>query len=192
MCGGQSNCPGGYFCGKTNENPNNGATNFDNFMYSLLVVFQSVTLEGWSETQRMLQLTYSYYIFIYFLPLVFIGAFFLLNLTLAVINAKFNEAHKAQQQKEQEEQQRFMNAIDRDDGGVFKDDGANLCELRDDLSIYQYITAQKYAKLMIKFLNARRRERAEREQALAEAQGRKISLNVNYTMSASEKRKQDK
>ena len=54
MCGGYSGCPGGYFCGKTNENPNNGATNFDNFMYSLLVVFQSVTLEGWSETQRML------------------------------------------------------------------------------------------------------------------------------------------
>lgn len=31
------------------------------------------------------------WIFIYFYPIVFIGAFFLLNLTLAVIKAKFTE-----------------------------------------------------------------------------------------------------
>jgi len=29
----------------------------------------------------------------YFIPIVFIGAFFLLNLTLAVIKAKFTEEH---------------------------------------------------------------------------------------------------
>lgn len=40
-----------------------------------------------------MQNAYTYLIFMYFLPLVFIGAFFLLNLTLAVINSKFTEAH---------------------------------------------------------------------------------------------------
>lgn len=45
-------CPGGYFCGKTNANPNYGVTNFDNVMYSVLCVFQSVTLEGWSDIQK--------------------------------------------------------------------------------------------------------------------------------------------
>jgi len=48
ICGATA-CPGGYFCGKSNDNPNFGVTNFDNLWYSLLVVFQSVTLEGWSE-----------------------------------------------------------------------------------------------------------------------------------------------
>ena len=48
LCGAQI-CPGGYFCGKSNENPNFGVTNFDNLFYSLLCVFQCVTLEGWSE-----------------------------------------------------------------------------------------------------------------------------------------------
>jgi hypothetical protein len=38
LCGGTSSCPGGYFCGKTNENPNSGVTNFDNVMYSFLIV----------------------------------------------------------------------------------------------------------------------------------------------------------
>ena len=39
--------------------------------------------------------------FCYFLPLVFIGAFFLLNLTLAVINSEFTKAHKAHEVSEQ-------------------------------------------------------------------------------------------
>ena len=42
-------CPGGYFCGKSNMNPNYGTTNFDNVFYSILVVFQCVTMEGWSD-----------------------------------------------------------------------------------------------------------------------------------------------
>ena len=36
-------------------------------------------------------MTYTYYSFFFFVPMVFIGAFFLLNLTLAVIKNKFTE-----------------------------------------------------------------------------------------------------
>jgi len=95
-------CPGGYYCGKSNKNPNWGTTNFDNLYYSLLAVFQCVTMEGWSDIQYMMQKAYSYYMFMFFVPLVFIGAFFLLNLTLAVINSKFTEAHKEQQMADKE------------------------------------------------------------------------------------------
>ena len=38
------------------------------------------------------------WIFIYFYPIIFIGAFFLLNLTLAVIKAKFTEEMSAKQE----------------------------------------------------------------------------------------------
>lgn len=38
-------------------------------------------------------------VFLIFIPLVFIGAYFLLNLTLAVINFKFNEAHNYYMEK---------------------------------------------------------------------------------------------
>lgn len=87
-------CPGGYFCGKGSENPNYGVTNFDNLFYSFLAVFQCVTLEGWSDVQRQMQQAFATWIWFFFVPLVLIGAFFLLNLTLAVINSKFTEAHK--------------------------------------------------------------------------------------------------
>ena len=42
----------------------------------------------------MYQKTYTRFVFFFFVPLVFIGAFFLLNLTLAVINSSFNENNK--------------------------------------------------------------------------------------------------
>ena len=93
LCGSRK-CGEGYFCGKRIGNPNHGVTNFDNILYALLAVFQSVTLEGWSVMMVMLQKTFSDLAVLFFFPLVFIGAFFLLNLTLAVINSKFNEAHK--------------------------------------------------------------------------------------------------
>jgi hypothetical protein len=49
FCSSTADCPGGYFCGKGNDNPNKNTTNFDNVMFSFLAVFQSVTLEGWSD-----------------------------------------------------------------------------------------------------------------------------------------------
>jgi len=39
LCGGMQECPADYFCGRQNENPNFGVTNFDIIFYSLLTVF---------------------------------------------------------------------------------------------------------------------------------------------------------
>ena len=46
---GFKDCPPGYFCGKRNYNPNYGMTNFDTIFYSLMAIFTSVTLEGWTS-----------------------------------------------------------------------------------------------------------------------------------------------
>jgi hypothetical protein len=46
-----------------------------------------------------LEETYNFLAIPYSISLAFIGAFFLLNLTLAVINSKFNEAHKKQEEE---------------------------------------------------------------------------------------------
>ena len=57
----------------------------------MLQVFQVVTMEGWTALMVPLLQSVGSWIFIYFYPIIFIGAFFLLNLTLAVIKAKFTE-----------------------------------------------------------------------------------------------------
>ncbi len=53
-----------------------------------------MTLEGWSVIMIMVQKSYTFLAFFFFIPLVFIGAFFLLNLTLAVIKSKFSKEHE--------------------------------------------------------------------------------------------------
>jgi len=44
-----------------------------------------------------IQMTFTDLSFLYFVPLVFIGAFFLLNLTLAVIKSKFSDVHNTKE-----------------------------------------------------------------------------------------------
>lgn len=59
LCGGAQSCPTTYdtffnndttlyYCGKGMENPFYDNLSFDNMLYGLLIVFISVTMEGWS------------------------------------------------------------------------------------------------------------------------------------------------
>lgn len=124
LCGGRQVCPDGYFCGKQNENPDYGVTNFDNLLYGLLVVFQCITLEGWSDVMIYFQQTYTNFAFLLFLPMVFIGAFFLINLLLAVINSSFSTSNKEQQAKLaiEREKKKSKKRVVRTDESAFDDE----------------------------------------------------------------------
>lgn len=101
-----------------NENPNYGVTNLDNIFYGLLMVFQCTTLEGWSDIQTMYQKTYTKVIFVYFISMVFIGAFFLMNLTLAVINASFTKSQKEAAARDSAENEKSMPGGGGDDNNL--------------------------------------------------------------------------
>ncbi|CDW83739.1 cation channel family protein [Stylonychia lemnae] len=126
LCGGGSECPSGFACGKTMKNPNYGATNFDNIFYAFLQIFQTVTLEGWTTTMLALEQTVGQWTIIYFVPIVFIGAFFLLNLTLAVIKSKFTEEHNKNKNKHSDNASKkkpkiYGNESEEDDQDVLQD-----------------------------------------------------------------------
>lgn len=57
------------------------------------MVFRITTLEGWTENQDNLRSTLGDFVIIYFVLLIFIGNFFVMNMMLAVIKAKFSEVH---------------------------------------------------------------------------------------------------
>lgn len=81
-----------------------GITHFDNVAASFLVVFQSVTLEGWSDVMGMVQDAHSTVVgFIYFLLLIVIGSFFLVNVILAIIWDVFLNVREQQLEQEREE-----------------------------------------------------------------------------------------
>eukprot|EP00898_Chlorokybus_atmophyticus_P005588 jgi/Chlat1/602/Chrsp103S00955 len=79
-------------------NPESGAVNFDNMLYASLNLFQVFTLQGWSGIMYECQDGTSGWAFIYFLFLVFIGGFFLVNLALAVIYEVYELTFKTQRQ----------------------------------------------------------------------------------------------
>eukprot|EP00439_Symbiodinium_sp_Y106_P017984 s4004_g2.t1 len=99
----------------TGEGRNWGLTHFDNVAAAFLVVFQSVTLEGWSDIMAMVQDAQSTVVgFIYFLLLIVLGAFFLVNVILAIIWDVFLNVRERQLQEKEEEEAEAERAISED------------------------------------------------------------------------------
>jgi len=90
--GGLHKCADGESCRPYTQNPNFGTTSFDNVIWGFLQVFQCITLEGWTDIMYQTQDIESYATLLYFIPLVLTGTYILLNLVLAAIVYKFNEA----------------------------------------------------------------------------------------------------
>ena len=79
------------------ENLNWGITNFDNIAYAFLTIFQVTTMEGWTNIMYIYQNSYSLYITpLYFILLLLICSFFILNLTIAIMLDKYEEISNAQ------------------------------------------------------------------------------------------------
>lgn len=52
ICGGTS-CPDPYICVEAFTNPNYGIIAFDNIFISIVVIFQCITMEGWTRIMYM-------------------------------------------------------------------------------------------------------------------------------------------
>uniref|UniRef100_A0A8D0L3M7 Voltage-dependent N-type calcium channel subunit alpha n=1 Tax=Sphenodon punctatus TaxID=8508 RepID=A0A8D0L3M7_SPHPU len=76
-------CRSGSKCEEYWAGPNFGITNFDNILFAVLTVFQCITMEGWTDilynTNDAAGNTWNW---LYFIPLIIIGSFFMLNLVL--------------------------------------------------------------------------------------------------------------
>nr|XP_014349652.1 PREDICTED: voltage-dependent L-type calcium channel subunit alpha-1F [Latimeria chalumnae] len=74
------------------EGPNGGITNFDNFFFAMLTVFQCITMEGWTDVLYWMQDAMGYELpWVYFVSLVIFGSFFVLNLVLGVLSGEFSK-----------------------------------------------------------------------------------------------------
>nr|CUU99046.1 hypothetical transcript [Hymenolepis microstoma] len=83
-------CPEGYVCKGYWEGPNFGITSFDNIGYSMLTVFQCITMEGWTDIMSSTDYAFgNRFNVYYFLTLIVLGSFFMLNLVLGVLSGEF-------------------------------------------------------------------------------------------------------
>ncbi|XP_078803077.1 calcium channel, voltage-dependent, L type, alpha 1D subunit, a isoform X11 [Oryzias latipes] len=86
-------CPiNGTECREGWHGPNNGITNFDNFLFAMLTVFQCITMEGWTDVLYWMNDAMGFELpWVYFVSLVIFGSFFVLNLVLGVLSGEFSK-----------------------------------------------------------------------------------------------------
>uniref|UniRef100_A0A8C9VSY6 Voltage-dependent T-type calcium channel subunit alpha-1H n=1 Tax=Scleropages formosus TaxID=113540 RepID=A0A8C9VSY6_SCLFO len=89
-------------------NPHKGAINFDNIGYAWIAIFQVITLEGWVDIMYYVMDAHSFYNFIYFIFLIIVGSFFMINLCLVVIATQFSETKQRENQLMQEQRARYL------------------------------------------------------------------------------------
>uniref|UniRef100_A0A672P2T5 Voltage-dependent L-type calcium channel subunit alpha-1F-like n=1 Tax=Sinocyclocheilus grahami TaxID=75366 RepID=A0A672P2T5_SINGR len=86
LCVSCSECRGKW------EGPNGGITNFDNFFFAMLTVFQCITMEGWTDVLYWMNDAIGFELpWVYFVSLVIFGSFFVLNLVLGVLSGEFSK-----------------------------------------------------------------------------------------------------
>uniref|UniRef100_A0A8C1I4U5 Sodium channel protein n=1 Tax=Cyprinus carpio carpio TaxID=630221 RepID=A0A8C1I4U5_CYPCA len=117
ICGNSSDagrCPEGYTCMKAGRNPNYGYTSYDNFGWAFLTLFRVMTQDYWENlfqlTLRAAGKTYM----IFFVVVIFLGSFYLINLILAVVAMAYdeqNEATLAEAHQKEEEFQRLLEQL---------------------------------------------------------------------------------
>ncbi|KAM9391754.1 sodium channel protein type 4 subunit alpha B [Pholidichthys leucotaenia] len=117
LCGNSSDagvCPHGYVCLKAGRNPNYGYTSYDTFAWAFLALFRLMTQDFWENlfhlTLRAAGKTYM----IFFVVIIFLGSFYLINLILAVVAmayAEQNEATRAEAKQKEEEYAQILDAL---------------------------------------------------------------------------------
>ncbi|XP_076823627.1 voltage-dependent calcium channel type A subunit alpha-1-like isoform X3 [Clavelina lepadiformis] len=83
-------CKNNSTCQEWPLGPNYGITTFDSIVYSMLTVFQCITMEGWTDILYFADDAIgNYYNWAYFMMLIIVGSFFMLNLVLGVLSGEF-------------------------------------------------------------------------------------------------------
>ncbi|XP_036095311.1 voltage-dependent N-type calcium channel subunit alpha-1B isoform X3 [Rousettus aegyptiacus] len=126
-------CEGDTECREYWPGPNFGITNFDNILFSVLTVFQCITMEGWTDilynTNDAAGNTWNW---LYFIPLIIIGSFFMLNLVLGVLSGEFAKERERVENRRAFLKLRRQQQIERELNGylewIFKAEEVMLAE----------------------------------------------------------------
>ncbi|XP_055877041.1 voltage-dependent T-type calcium channel subunit alpha-1G-like isoform X8 [Biomphalaria glabrata] len=95
-------------CEERGENPYQGAVSFDNIGLAWVAIFQVISLESWVNIMYFVQDAHSFWDWIYFVALIVIGSFFMINLCLVVIATQFSETKKRETERMLQERKRFQ------------------------------------------------------------------------------------
>uniref|UniRef100_A0AAV2K372 Sodium channel protein n=1 Tax=Knipowitschia caucasica TaxID=637954 RepID=A0AAV2K372_KNICA len=110
LCGNGSDaghCPEGYTCYQAGANPDFGYTSFDSFGWAFLALFRLMTQDYWEnlyqQTLRAAGKTYM----VFFVLVIFLGSFYLINLILAVVAMAYEEQSQVTINEAKEKEEKF-------------------------------------------------------------------------------------
>uniref|UniRef100_A0A3P8TAK4 Sodium channel protein n=1 Tax=Amphiprion percula TaxID=161767 RepID=A0A3P8TAK4_AMPPE len=145
LCVPSRRCPEGFTCMKAGRNPNYGYTSFDSFGWAFLTLFRLMTQDFWENlymlTLRAAGKTYM----IFFVLVIFVGSFYLVNLILAVVAMAYEEQNQAtieeaeqkeaefkamlEQLKKQQEETQVSAALEDEGGGHLSRSSSEVSKL---------------------------------------------------------------
>ncbi|XP_075470088.1 voltage-dependent L-type calcium channel subunit alpha-1S isoform X2 [Ascaphus truei] len=95
--------------------PNNGITHFDNFGFAMLTVYTCITMEGWTEVLYWVNDAIgNEWAWIYFVSLILLGSFFVLNLVLGVLSGEFTKEREKAKSRGEFQKLREQQSMDED------------------------------------------------------------------------------
>lgn len=81
-CGEFLACSEGSICVRTQTNPENNVTHFNDFLHAFLQVIRVMTFDNWSSLFKLVRASWNIGAYLYFLPLTIFGNFLVINMFL--------------------------------------------------------------------------------------------------------------
>uniref|UniRef100_A0A8C5IS27 Sodium channel protein n=1 Tax=Junco hyemalis TaxID=40217 RepID=A0A8C5IS27_JUNHY len=116
LCGNSSDagqCPEGYTCVKAGRNPNYGYTSFDTFSWAFLSLFRLMTQDFWENLYQLTLRAAGKTYMIFFVLVIFLGSFYLINLILAVVAMAYEEQNQATLEEAEQKEAEFQQMLEQ-------------------------------------------------------------------------------
>ncbi|XP_074974019.1 sodium channel protein type 1 subunit alpha-like isoform X8 [Caretta caretta] len=116
LCGNGSDagqCPEGYICVKAGRNPNYGYTSFDTFSWAFLSLFRLMTQDYWENLYQLTLRAAGKTYMIFFVLVIFLGSFYLINLILAVVAMAYEEQNQANMEEAEQKEAEFQQMLEQ-------------------------------------------------------------------------------
>uniref|UniRef100_A0A8C9ST06 Sodium channel protein n=1 Tax=Scleropages formosus TaxID=113540 RepID=A0A8C9ST06_SCLFO len=134
LCGNSSDsgrCPEGYTCMKAGRNPNYGYTSFDSFGWAFLALFRLMTQDYWENLYQLTLRAAGKTYMIFFVLVIFVGSFYLVNLILAVVAMAYEEQNQATMEEAEQKEAEFKAMLEQlkkqqEDDAVEDDGGGHM------------------------------------------------------------------
>uniref|UniRef100_A0AAR2K4H2 Voltage-dependent L-type calcium channel subunit alpha n=1 Tax=Pygocentrus nattereri TaxID=42514 RepID=A0AAR2K4H2_PYGNA len=105
----------GTMCRPGWPGPNNGITHFDNLGFSMLTVYQCITTQGWTDVLYWVNDAVGMeWPWLYFVTLILLGSFFILNMVLGVLCGEFTKEREKSSRSGEYQKLRERQQLDED------------------------------------------------------------------------------